>query len=83
MTSNGQVSSKNSPLEMIRDNSPIVEISMTKQNGRNFIHNNETFDSKGQKLVVFYQGKEEPAPFLVPIIILRKILYNCLIDSDT
>ena len=31
--------------------------------------------------MVFYQGKEEPAPFLVFVRIFGKMLHNCLIDS--
>lgn len=34
-----------------------------------------------KKPVVFYQGRDEPAPFLVSVRIFRKLLHNCLIDS--
>ena len=32
-------------------------------------------------LVVYYQGKDEPAPFLLSVRIFGKLLHNCLIDS--
>ena len=31
--------------------------------------------------VVYYQGKEEPAPFLLSVRMFGKLLHNCLIDS--
>lgn len=31
--------------------------------------------------VVYYQGKDEPAPFLLLVRIFGKLLHNCLIDS--
>ena len=31
--------------------------------------------------VVYYQGKDEPAPFLLSVRMFEKLLHNCLIDS--
>lgn len=31
--------------------------------------------------VVYYQGKDEPAPFLLLVRIFGKLIHNCLIDS--
>ena len=31
--------------------------------------------------VIYYQGKDEPAPFLLLVRIFGKLLHNCLIDS--
>lgn len=33
------------------------------------------------KPIVFYRGKDEPAPFLLSIRIFGKMLHNCLMDS--
>lgn len=66
--------------ETIRDPTALVEKmtsgSNTRQNGKN-----DEFNPRAQKPVVFYQGKEESAPFLVSIWIFGKMLHNCLIDS--
>lgn len=46
------------------------------------VEKKDTTSEERKKPVVFYQGKDEPAPFLVLVRIFGKLLHNCLIDSS-